>query len=128
MENLTFLNQERLRVVHTSLIIRVESIHEKFGIPVNDFIEKFDLWGVSNGKILLIADMMDSSEALEKIVNEVLTPHHFERKKDWETTYERDCYTLPYESGYLFKEIPELEGMKWIDSILLEDGNWIWHK
>jgi hypothetical protein len=128
MEKLKFLNQERLKIVHTCLIIRVQSINEIFGISVRDFVEKFNLWGVSNGKILLMADMMYPSEELGRVVSDILDVNGFIREIDWAVSYERNCYYEPYESGYLFKEIPELEEITWLESIMLEDGNWIWYK
>lgn len=128
MKRLEFVNEDRLLVVHFCLFINVSSINEKLGITVDDFVENYKLWGVTNGKLLIIADMIHPSEGLEMIVSDVLLPNGFERGPDWEYTYERDTYNAPYDSGYLFKEIPELEDLDWVDSALLEDGNWVWHK
>lgn len=128
MEKLEFVDSERMRVVFSTLIIRVDAIQEKFGLTVREFIEQLDLWGATNGQLLIICDMTYPSEALENIVSKILAPAAMVRGKDWEATYERGTYNDSFDSGYLFKEIPELEGLEWIDSVLLEDGNWIWAK
>lgn len=128
MEKLKFVDSERMRVVFSTLIIRVGAIEEKTGLSAKGFIEAYNLWGATNGKLLIICEMTFPSDSLEKVIVDILLPLSFVRKDDWEATFERDCYNNAYESGYLFKEIPELEGLSWLDSILLEDGNWIWYK
>lgn len=128
MEKLEFVDSERMLVVFSTLVIRVGAIKEKTRLCAKEFIESYNLWGATNGKLLIICDMTLPSDSLENIVFEILEPLGFIRKEDWEITFERDSYNNAYESGYLFKEIPELEGLNWVDSILLEDGNWIWSK
>ena len=128
MERLEFINQDRLKIVHFCLIIKVSSINEKLGLKVSEFVAHYKLWGGTNGKLLIIADMCHPSEGLEMVIRDILGPNGLERGSDWEFTYERGSHNDAYKSGYLFKEIPELEGLPWIDSVLLEDGNWVWHK
>lgn len=46
-----------MTIVFSSLIINVSSVNEKFG-GLKDFMSKFDLSGQTNGKLLIVAEMV----------------------------------------------------------------------
>ncbi|NVJ48375.1 MAG: hypothetical protein HWE07_14670 [Cytophagia bacterium] len=128
MSTVIIIDEERIEVVMSTIIIRVEAITSKTGLTIQEFSEKFELSGVTNGKIWVAAEMMFPWDYLDWFAHDILVPLGLEKDSDWVLTYERNCYINPYESGYLFREIPELEGLSWVDSIMLESGNWVWHK
>jgi hypothetical protein len=128
MLKLEIVPEIRLRVVHSSLIIRGHSIYEATGLNILQFARKHDLAGATNGGIWLMAEMAFPWDYLEQVAVEILQKNGLEEKEDFILTYERDCYSNPFESGYLYRDIPELEGLDWVDSIILETGNWIWQK
>ncbi len=59
----------------------------------------------------------------EHIAKEILQKNGFKEKEDFVLTYETDCYFNPFDSGNLYQDIPELEELDWLDSIILETGN-----
>ena len=128
MSKLEITPEERLSVIHSSLVVRVNAIYEITGLNVLQFARKHDLWGITNGKIRLLAEMVFPWDHLEHVAFDILQKNGLKEKEDFVLTYERDCYFKPFESGYLYRDIPELEGLDWLDSIILETGNWAWYK
>jgi hypothetical protein len=128
MLKLKITPEERLSVVHSSLVVRVEDIYDITGLNVLQFARKHDLAGITNGKIWLMAEMVFPWDYLEHVAFEILQKNGFKEKEDFVLTYERNCYLNPFESGYLYRDIPEVEGLDWLDSIILETGNWVWRK
>lgn len=120
--------EERISIVHSALIIRVPALIYYSGISVEEFAEKHRLWGVSNGKIWCMAEMMFPWDRLEHVAFGELTDYGLKENIDWVLTYERNCYPDPFESGYLYRDLPELQGLDWVDSIITETGNWVWYK
>ena len=129
MENrIDFLKNDVLKISFSTLIIRVQSIVEKFG-ALEDFAEKFDLYGVSNGKLLLMTEMMEPPNDLIQKVETCLLPSSFQEKEDFIIAYEQMPYGIKRESSPLpNSEHPACREIKWLSSIIHPEGNYVWLK
>lgn len=129
MENrIDFVKDEVLKISFSTLIIRVQSIVEKFG-AVEDFVEKFDLNGVSNGKLLLMTEMMEPPHSLIEKVENCLLPSSFQEKEDFIIAYEQMPYGIKGEpSPLLNREHSACLEIKWLSSIIHPEGNYVWLK
>lgn len=128
MRSLKYTPSEHLRISHTAVIIRAESVNRKLGVTVAEFARLFQLWGLTNGRIWVLAERAYPRKELKRIIGEILKPLGLIEREDWVPANERDCSNDHYDSRFQFQKIPELEDLPWLDSILLEDGNWIWYK
>ena len=128
--NLSYEDQERLKVVFSFLIINVESINSKFGL-LKEFALANNLYGVTNGKLYGLAEMMDPPPRLYQMIDEILIPLGLEEKKDYVLTYERllrgvdghedNCPSM------IGEEIPECSDVTWLGSIITEKGQFVWY-
>ena len=128
MATLNYSPKEHLRVVHTAVIIRVESINQKLGVTVAEFARLFDLWGLTNGKIWVLAERAYPKNELKRVIREILKPLDLIEGEDWVPANALGACDHRYEYQCLYQKLPDLEGLTWLDSIFLEDGNWIWYK
>lgn len=120
-----YLDRERLKISFSTLILKVSSINKYFG-QLSDFVTQADLYGVTNGKIHLMAEMMEPPYKLYGLADKYLIPLGLEEKKDYVIVSEkrgsRDKKNL-----LLNKPIPELEDVPWLDSIITKDGTYVWY-
>ncbi len=126
-EVLDYLDRERLKISFSTLIIRVSSINKYYG-PLADFVKQAELFGVTNGKIYLMAEMMEPPYGLYNLVDHHFIPLGLEEGRDYVFVTEQ----LSMEVGgninpLLNKPIPELEKINWLDSIITPEGNYVWH-
>lgn len=128
MQRVEKTGDERISIVHSVLIIRVPALTYYTGMTEDEFAEKHSLWGLTNGEIWFMAEMVFPWDHLEHVAFNILTEYGLKENIDWVLTYERNCYLDPFESGYLYRDLPELQGLDWIDSIITETGNWVWYK
>ncbi|MFC5191882.1 hypothetical protein ACFPIK_08890 [Algoriphagus aquatilis] len=128
MINVEIVKDERLRILHSALVIRVGAIYPKTEQTIFEFSTKYNLPGVTNGRVWVMAEMEFPWDYLQHVAVDILQKNGLVEKWDYVLTYERNCYSNPFESGYLYRDIPELEGLDWIESIILETGNWAWSR
>ena len=127
---LHYEDKELIKIEFTVLITRVESINKKFG-SLHDFVNKYELYGYTNGKLFIIQEMMIPPPYLYSLINEVLTPLGFKDKKDFVLTFDRLVQSgdLDKEECHLLgKEIPECMNVDWLRSIITRKGNFVWYK
>ncbi|MHA6279377.1 hypothetical protein ACXYMT_04275 [Salinimicrobium sp. CAU 1759] len=126
-EVLDYLDRERLKISFSTLIIRVSSINEYFG-PLADFVKQADLYGVTNGKIYLMAEMMEPPYGLYSLVDHHFIPLGLEEGRDYVFVTEQLPLGLDgKENPLLNQPIPELEKVTWLDSIITREGNYVWY-
>lgn len=123
-----FLDNDQMPIVFSSLIINVASVNKKFG-TLKDFITKFDLNGQTNGRLLVVAEMVSPPYNLIQIVENRLRPLGFVNKRDYVFADEElvhgagDTY-----SPYLNQPHPTCKNIPWLGSLINADGNFVWYK
>ena len=130
IRELHYEDKDIIKIEFTVLITRVDSINKKFG-SLHDFVNKYELYGYTNGKLFIIQEMMIPPPYLYSLINEVLTPLGFKDKKDFVLTFDRLVQSgdLDKEECHLLgKEIPECMNVDWLRSIITRKGNFVWYK
>lgn len=127
-EVLEYLDRERLKISFSTLVIRVSSINERYG-RLSDFVRKADLYGVTNGKIYLMAEMMEPPYGLYNLADSHLIPLGLEEGRDYVFVTEQLALGPDKNSGSLLdKPVPDLKNISWLDSLITTEGNYIWYK
>ena len=127
-ELLEYLDREKLKISFSTLIIRVSSINRYFG-QLSEFVKQADLYGVTNGKIYLMAEMMEPPYGLYNLADNHLIPLGLEEGRDYLFVTEQLVMGLDgNESPLLNKPIPELRKIPWLDSCITTEGNYVWYK
>ncbi|MCG2431931.1 hypothetical protein [Aequorivita xiaoshiensis] len=123
-----FLDSDQMPFVFSSLIINVASVNKKFGTLI-DFISKFDLNGQTNGKLLIVAEIVTPPGNLIQIVENRLRPLNFVNKLDYVFVDEElirgagGSYT-----PYLNQPHLACKNIPWLGSLITADGNFVWYK
>lgn len=125
-ELIEYLDREKLKISFSTLIIKVSSINKYFG-DLSEFVRRADLYGVTNGKIHLMAEMMDPPYGLYNLADHHLIPLGLEEKKDYVIVTEQ-LVIAGSDNSLLNKPIPDLEDLDWLDSIVTTEGNYVWYK
>lgn len=125
-ELIDYLDREKLKISFSTLIIKVSSINKYFG-ELSEFVQKADLYGVTNGKIHLMAEMMEPPYGLYKLTDNHLIPLGLEEKKDYVIVTEQ-LLIHGEKNPLLNKPIPELRDVKWLDSVITSEGNYVWFR
>jgi hypothetical protein len=122
-----FIDSDKIYITSTNLIINVSSLNE-YGYSVNDFSIENNLWGKTNGKLLVIDELDENAWLLQLLIDMVLIPKGLS-DRDFVFAFERDirgegnCNTC-----LLDQELPELLTCDWIGSEIKMNGNLVWHK
>lgn len=123
-----FLDNDQMPIVFSSLIINVASVNKKFG-TLKDFITKFDLNGQTNGKLLVVAEMVSPPYNLIQIVENRLCPLGFVNKRDYVFADEELIHGAgDTNSPYLNQPHPTCKNIPWLGSLINADGNFVWYK
>lgn len=123
---LNYEDNDFIRGVCSTIVIRVDRINEVFG-EVATFCEKFNLHGLTNGKLLVISFMTSISDTIYDLENNIFLPANFKYKEDYLYFDEYLYYGVKYAiSEHAYQELPFTKGLNWIKSILLKSGNYIW--
>ena len=125
-EPLEYLDRERLKISFSTLIIRVSSINKLYG-RLSKFVKEADLYGVTNGKIYLMAEMMEPPYGLYNLADRHLIPLGLEEGRDYIFITEQLALGMDDETSLLNKSIPELERISWLNSIITSEGNYVWY-
>lgn len=123
-----YIDSECLQVTFSYLIIKVESINQKFG-QLSEFSLKHDLYGATNGKLYILAEMVQPHQGLIDLITKVLKPLGFNSNEDYVLGYEQLTAGARGETSPLLnKDIPDLEGVNWLGSIIKHKGNFVWFR
>jgi len=124
---INYIDTDKLTITFSALIFNVESINAKFG-DLSAFVEKFDLYGKTNGKLYILIEMNQPPYYLYEMMDTKLAPFNFKRKIDYVFTYERYVDDSSEEGRVdLNKELPESEGVPWLGSFVKLKGNYVWY-
>lgn len=120
-----YIDQDIMKIVYSSLIINVQSINRICG-PLKPFLDKNNLKGQTNGKLLILYDIQSPSINLTKIVENQLIPLGFKMKLDFIFAeeikiQEEDAIYSPY----INRAHPNSVGITWLTSNITTDGNFV---
>ena len=124
--NITYADSDILKVVFGSMVLKVESINKNYG-KLKNFVNQYDLWGITNGKLLIMSVMHDPPFQLMEFAERELLPLGFKEKEDFAFVSESLVYGVHYTvTGDLFRENPCCRDLPWLGSIIKEKGNFVW--
>jgi hypothetical protein len=123
---ITYNDSDILNIVFSTLIINVSSVVNKFG-SIKEFSIKHNFSGVTNGNILMTAEMNSPPYRLEEFVEKVLILNGFINELDFVFIEEM----LTKGAGGLVSELinkphPHSKNVNWLQSIIVSGGNYIW--
>jgi hypothetical protein len=123
-----FIDSDKIDITFTNLIINVSSLN-KYGLSVNDFSVVNNLWGKTNGKLLVMTEMNEPAWELQKIIDTILVPKGFVFERDFVVAFEQLIHGAGNSITCLInQELPELLEIDWISSEIKMNGNFIWLK
>lgn len=123
---ITYIDQDLQKIVFSTLVIKVSSIVKKFG-SIAEFSIKHKFSGVTNGNLLMTAEMNSPPYRLEEFSAEVLIPNGFIHKQDYVFIEEMLTQGVRGEVSESINEPhPECNDVKWLESVIVPNGNYIW--
>lgn len=123
---ITFSDQDIQKVVFSTLVINASSIVERFG-SIDKFSTDYNFSGVTNGNLLLTAEMNSPPCRLEEFTEEGLISNGFIYKQDFVFIEEMLIKGAKEEVSELINEPhPHCNNISWLQSIIVRDGNFIW--
>ncbi|PWK19095.1 hypothetical protein [Xanthomarina spongicola] len=123
-----YSDKEILNVEFSYLIFNVDSINKKFG-DLADFVAKYNLWGKTNGKLYILNEMVQPHDRLHHLIYTTLKPLGFKQYDDFVLGYEQLIKGANgYVSPLLDKDIPGMEDVEWLGSIITREGNFVWYR
>jgi hypothetical protein len=123
---INFIDNDKLTISFSALIFNVESINAKFG-DLSTFVEKFDLYGKTNGKLYILIEMNEPPYHLYELIDVKLASFNFKEKVDYIIASEQLVYGVRNTITPLInKPIPECEDVQWLGSKICFDGNFVW--
>jgi hypothetical protein len=123
---ITYNDQDIQKIVFSALIINVSSVVKKFG-SIAEFSNKHNFSGVTNGNLLMTAEMNSPPHRLEEFTEEVLIPNGFITELDFVFIEEMLTQGVKGEVSELINEPhPHCNNINWLQSIIVRDGNFIW--
>lgn len=131
LPTITYLDNPRLDIVFSTLIVDVEKINEKFG-SLKEFDQDYQPGGVTNGRIYCIAEMMQPAPQLEKLAFLVLKKKGLVFQRDFVITHERrgsmGRITDELCDPYLFRELPQCEDTPFLRTLVTTNRCYAWHE
>lgn len=127
IEYLNYEDKEILKISFATLIIRVESLNEKYG-SLSRFADACKLWGVTNGKIYILSEMMMPPPDIDRIIDEILLPLDMQHEKDFAFAFEYMLGDCEISRQMVNKPIPGIEKISWLGSKVNYSGNFVWYK
>jgi hypothetical protein len=123
---ITYIDLDIQKIVFSTLVIKVSSIVEKFG-SIEKFSTQHNFSGVTNGTIVMTAEMSSPPFRLEEFAQKVLIVNGLELQKDYIFIEE----LLTQGARGVVSEIinephPQCENVNWLQSIIVPIGNFIW--
>jgi len=122
-----YTDKENLKVVFSYLIFNVASINKKYG-SLSKFINDFELRGETNGKLYILAEMVEPHHHLHDLIYENLKWIGFKEKEDFVFGFEHLTKGVNGHSPEnINREIPELKNINWLGSYITHNGNYVWY-
>lgn len=122
-----YTDKENLKVVFSYLIFNVASINKKYG-SLSKFINDFELRGETNGKLYILAEMVEPHHHLHDLIYENLKWIGFKEKEDFVFGFEHLTKGVKGHSPEnINREIPELKNINWLGSYITHNGNYVWY-
>ena len=123
---ITYNDSDLQKIVFSTLVIKVSSIVERFG-SILEFSTKHNFSGVTNGTLLMTTEMSFPPFGLEDFTHKVLIPDGFINELDYVFIEEILTHGVKGEVSELINEPhPECKEVKWVESVIVPDGNYIW--
>lgn len=127
-EIIDYLDRDRLKISFSTLIIRVSSVNRHYG-RLSEFVRDTNLYGVTNGKIHLMAEMMEPPYGLYNLADNHLIPLDLEEGRDYVFVTEQLAKGIDgKESPFLNQPHPDLKNIPWLESLITREGNYVWYK
>jgi hypothetical protein len=123
---ITYIDLDIQKIVFSTLVIKVSSIVKKFD-SIAEFSIKHKFSGVTNGNLLMTAEMNSPPYRLEEFSAEVLIPNGLKEQEDFVFIEEMLTQGARGEVSELINEPhPHCNEVQWIQSVIISDGNFIW--
>lgn len=123
---ITYIDQDIQKIVFSTLVIKVSTVVEKFG-SIEKFSTQHNFSGVTNGNILMTAEMSSPPFRLEEFAQKVLIVNGFIYKQDFVFLEEMLTQGASGEKIYYINEPhPHCTEVEWLESVILSSGNYIW--
>ena len=114
------------KIVFSAIIIKVSSVVKKF-VSIAEFSIKHNFSGVTNGNLLITAEMNSPPYRLEEFAEKVLIPNGFIDEQDFVFIEEMLTKGVKGEVSELINEPhPHCIKVNWLQSIIVPNGNFIW--
>lgn len=123
---ITYIDQDIQKIVFSTLVIKVSTVVEKFG-SIEKFSTQHNFSGVTNGNILMTAEMSSPPFRLEEFAQKVLIANGLVLQKDYLFIEELLTQGVRGEIlEYINEPHPECSEVKWLESVIISGGNYIW--
>lgn len=120
--------EDRLKLCFLNLVVNVQSLNQKFG-SLEDFSIHYKFQGRTDGKILILTSI-NYVRGQESKMLAFMAKYGLEESNDY--VYIEDTVTLEADSDFIRqtigKPIKSLQSCKWLDSIILREGHYVWLK
>jgi hypothetical protein len=114
------------KIVFSTLVIKASSVVERFG-SIEKFSKDHNFSGVTNGAVLMTAEMNSPPFELIAYTEEVLIPNWLKEQEDFIFLEEMLTQGATGEKLYYINEPhPQCNQVEWLQSVILSDGNYIW--
>jgi hypothetical protein len=124
---ITYIDLDIQKIVFSTLVIKVSSIVKKFG-SIEKFSTQHNFSGVTNGTILMTAEMSSPPFQLEEFAQKVLITNGLELQKDFLFIEELLTRGVGGEVSELINEHhPDCNDVEWLQSVIVSSGNYIWY-
>ena len=121
--NVHYLDAELLRIKFASLIINVSSLNE-YNTSIKDFIQDNNIKCKTNGKIIVMYEMISSHPFLSDLAKTHLEPLGLEHYKDF--VFLQEPMTMGVEGRPSFtkfdQELEDTIDIPWLSSIVTKEG------
>jgi hypothetical protein len=123
----TYIDLDIQKIVFSTLVIKVSSIVKKFG-SIEKFSIQHNFSGITNGTILMTAEMSSPPFQLEEFAQKVLIANGLVLQKDYLFIEELLTQGVRGEVSELINEPhPDCNEVEWLQSVIVSSGNYIWY-
>lgn len=123
---ISYNDSDILKIVFSTLVIKVSTIVKEFE-SIENFAKKHDFHGLTNGVLLVSAEMNSPPYRLEEFAEKVLIPNGFINEIDFVFIEEMLTKGVKGEVSELInKPHPHCENVNWLQSLIVSKGNFIW--
>jgi hypothetical protein len=126
LEQIKYLDTPRLQIVFTCLVFKVSSLH-RCGWTLKEFAEHIRWSGITNGRLLIVHEMNMPGNRLLGLADALGTSTKLQEWEDFVYVEEQLVRGVGdrLHPG-LGLPLDKLAPCTWLDSMLTEEGNFIW--